>query len=105
MTQNKDQLLQRMRDNVNKVMSDMVTLALDDFQTTGKGLIVEESPVVTPELVVDLFDQHVKRIFHPDYELPSMSSLAIFRLLKYDPQFELLYWDKPASSIYVKKNA
>lgn len=93
-----------MKENINKVMSDMVTLSLHDYETTGKGLIVGESPIVTPELVVDLFEQHVKRVFNPEYQLPSMASLAIFRLLKYDPKFELMYWDKPASSIYVKTN-
>lgn len=93
-----------MQDNVNKVLSDMVSLALYDYETTGKGLIIEDKMHVTPELLLDLFEQHVKRIFNPETEVPLLSSIASFKLLKYDPKFELLAWDKPASVIYVKKN-
>lgn len=99
-----EQLLQQLKDNINKVVSDMVTLSLHDYETTGKGLIVGDKPLVTPELVVDLFEAHVKRVFNPEYVLPTLNSLAIFRLMKYDPVQEVLHWNKTASSIYVKQN-
>jgi hypothetical protein len=101
-----EEQLQRMKDNVNKVLSDMVTLALHEYETTGKGLIIDEKShgVCTPEFVVDMFEQHVRRIFDQEYQLPVHNSIAIFRLLTHNTKQELLYWDKPGSSIYVKKN-